>query len=65
MAFATTSAAVQVIVRLRVPSGTPAGHYAFRLDAISETAPDEDLTQGPSVGLDVAAAAPAPQPSSS
>jgi hypothetical protein len=49
------SAAVQVIVQLRVPSGSPAGSYSFRLDAISETAPDEDLTQGPSIAFDVPA----------
>jgi hypothetical protein len=48
------SAAVHVVVQLRVPVGSPAGSYTFRLDAISETAPDEDLTQGPSVAFDVA-----------
>jgi hypothetical protein len=48
------SASVQVIVQLRVPSGSPAGSYTFRLDVISETAPDEEISQGPSVGFDVA-----------
>jgi hypothetical protein len=49
------SAAVQVIVQLRVPSGSPAGSYMFRLDVISETAPDEEITQGPSIAFDVPA----------
>ena len=49
------SAAEQVIVRLRVPLGTPSGAYSFRLVALSETAPDEDFTESPSVAFDVAA----------
>jgi hypothetical protein len=51
-------AAEQVIVRLSVPSGSPAGSYSFRLDARSEMAPDEDFTEGPSVAFDVAASKP-------
>jgi hypothetical protein len=51
-------AAEQVIVRLSVPSGTPSGSYSFRLDAGSETAPDEEFTEGPSVAFDVAASEP-------
>ena len=45
----------QVIVRLRVPMGAPSGSYSFRLDAISELAPDEDFAEGPAVAFDVAA----------
>jgi hypothetical protein len=51
-------AAEQVIVRLSVPSGSPAGSYSFRLYAGSDTAPDEDFTEGPSVAFDVAASEP-------
>jgi len=39
----------QVIVQLRVPSGSPAGSYSFRLDARPEAGPDEEPTKGPSV----------------
>jgi hypothetical protein len=52
------SAAEQVIVRLRVPLGTPSGSYSFRLVATSEAAPDEDSTESPSVAFDVAASKP-------
>jgi hypothetical protein len=52
------SAAEQVIVQIRVPSGTPSGSYSFRLVAISETAPDEDFTKGPDIAFDVAASTP-------
>ncbi len=52
------SAAEQVIVQIRVPSGIPSGSYSFRLVAISETAPDQDFTKGPSIAFDVAASTP-------
>jgi hypothetical protein len=43
----------QVIVQLRVPSGSPAGSYSFRLDVRQEAGPDEGVTKGPSVTFDV------------
>jgi hypothetical protein len=52
------SAAEQVIVQIRVPSGTPPGSYSFRLVALSETAPDEDFTKGPDIAFAVAASKP-------
>ncbi len=52
------SAAEQVIVQIRVPSGTPSGSYPFRLVAILETAPDEDFTKGPDIAFGVAASTP-------
>jgi beta-lactam-binding protein with PASTA domain len=53
------NAAQQVVVELGVPPGSPPGSYSFHLDAVSEMAPDEDFTEGPSVAFDVAQA---PQP---
>ena len=53
-------AAEQVLLQVRVPAGTPAGPYSVRLDAVSETSPDEDFTEGPSVAFDVVQAAPKP-----
>jgi hypothetical protein len=47
------SAPQEVVVQLRVPPGSPPGSYSFRLDAVSEVAPDEDFTEGPSVAFDV------------
>jgi serine/threonine-protein kinase len=41
------------VVQLKVPAGSPAGSYSFRLDAISEADPDEDFTEGPSVAFQV------------
>ena len=52
--------AQQVVVELKVPPGTPPGSYSFRLDAVSEDEPDEDFTEGPYVGFDVAAPPPPP-----
>jgi hypothetical protein len=46
--------AEQVTVDVKVPPGTAAGKYAFRLDVVAEENPDEDFTQGPSVSFDVA-----------
>ena len=50
--------AQQVVVELKVPPGTAPGSYSFRLDAVSEDAPDEDYTEGPSVAFDVTAPPP-------
>ena len=47
------NAAERVVVQLKVPPGSPAGSYSFRLDAISEADPDEDFTEGPSVAFQV------------
>ena len=55
------NAAEQVVVQLKVPSGSPPGSYSFRLDAVSEDVPDEDFTEGPSVAFDVAAPPPPPK----
>jgi hypothetical protein len=55
------NAAEQVVTQLNVPPGSPPGSYSFRLDAVAEDDPDEDYTEGPSVGFEVAAAAPAPK----
>lgn len=41
----------QFVVKTNVPAGTKAGKYAFRLDAISVSRPDEDSTEGPSVAI--------------
>jgi len=54
-------AAEQVVVQLAVPTGSPAGAYSFRLDAVSQVDPDEDFTEGPSVAFDVAQAPPPPK----
>jgi hypothetical protein len=45
----------QVVVQLAVPQGSPPGSYSFRLDAVSQVAPDEDFTEGPSITFDVKA----------
>jgi hypothetical protein len=46
-------AAEQVLLKMAVPAGTPPATYSVRLDAVSEVAPDEDFTEGPSVSFDV------------
>ena len=43
--------------------GAPAGKYPFRLDVSSAKNPDEDFTEGPTVNVEVAAAAPPPRQS--
>jgi beta-lactam-binding protein with PASTA domain len=50
------------IVQAKVPPGTKPGDYSFRLDAISVARPDEDSTQGPSVGIPITFEAPPPKP---
>ncbi len=47
------NAAERVVVALQVPPTVAPGSYSFRLDAVSEAAPDEDFTEGPSVAFDV------------
>jgi hypothetical protein len=47
------NAAERVVVALQVPPTVSPGSYSFRLDAVSEIAPDEDFTEGPSVAFDV------------
>jgi serine/threonine-protein kinase len=54
----TPNAAEGVVVKLDVPPGSPPGSYAFRLDAVNESDPDEDYTEGPFVSFDVAASSP-------
>ena len=44
----------QVVVELAVPPGSKPGLYMFQLDAVSADDPDEDYTEGPSVGFEVA-----------
>jgi hypothetical protein len=51
----TAGTTAQVIVRVHVPSQTPAGSYSFRLVVVAEAAPDEDVTESPVVAFDVAA----------
>jgi beta-lactam-binding protein with PASTA domain len=43
----------QVVVQLAVPRGSRPGSYRFRLDAVSEAAPDEVFTEGPWVAVEV------------
>jgi hypothetical protein len=54
--------AEQVVVHVEVPPGSPPGTYSFRLDAVSEDEPDENFTEGPYVGFDVATPPPPPPP---
>lgn len=49
----------QFVVRVSVPSGSPAGKYTFRLDVVSVERPDEDFAQGPVAAFTVA---PSPPP---
>lgn len=56
------NAAQQAVVELNVPPGSPPGSYSFRLDAVSEDAPDEDFTEGPSVAFEIGTPPPPPKP---
>lgn len=47
------NATQQAIVQLDVPGGSKPGSYRFRLDAVSEAAPDEVFTEGPWVAFEV------------
>jgi len=50
----------QFVVKVAVPSGTKAGKYNFRLDAVSVARTDNDVIEGPTVGIPVPLAAPNP-----
>jgi len=49
------NATQQVLVKVSVPPGTPAGKYQFRLDTVSLINPDDDFTEGPTIELEVKA----------
>jgi hypothetical protein len=49
-------ATTQVTAKFAVPVNVAPGKYGFRLDAISTSNPDDDLTEGPLVVLEVPAA---------
>ena len=51
-------ATIQVTVNAKVPGTEPAGKYGFRFDAVSALNPDDDLTEGPPVIVEVPAAEP-------
>ena len=46
----------QVELALNVPPGTPASKFRVRLDALSVANPNDDFTEGPTVGVTVPAA---------
>jgi hypothetical protein len=52
------NATQQVVIKVAIPPGVPAGKYQFRLDAISVINPDDDFTEGPTVDLEVKATEP-------
>jgi hypothetical protein len=49
------NATQQVVVKVNVPQGVPAGRYQFRLDTVSLINPDDDFTEGPTVDLEIKA----------
>src|SRR5262245_49642258 len=49
------NATQQVVVKVAMPPGVPAGKYQFRLDAVSVINPDDDFTEGPTIDLEVKA----------
>jgi hypothetical protein len=49
------NATQQVVVKINVPPGAPAGKYQFRLDTFSLINPDDDFTEGPTVDLEIKA----------
>src|SRR5215510_3127550 len=49
------NATQQVVVKVSVPPGTPAGKYQFRLDTVSLINPDDDFTEGPTIDMEVKA----------
>lgn len=51
----------QVELNVRVPADTPPGKFRVRLDALSVANPDDDFTEGPAIGV-VVAAPDAPEP---
>jgi hypothetical protein len=54
----TPQGTTQVTAKFTVPANVPPGKYGFRLDAISAANPDDDLTEGPLVVVEVTAAEP-------
>lgn len=50
------------VVKVNVPPGTKPGDYSFRLDAVSVARPNEDATEGPTIGIPVTLSGPAPRP---
>lgn len=52
----------QYTVRVAVPPGVPPGRSTFGLDVISVENPDEEWSQGPRVGFEVAPSQPAKKP---
>jgi hypothetical protein len=50
----------QLVVRFKVPAGTPPGRYTFQLLVADVTNPDERYAQGPTVAFVVAQAVPPP-----
>jgi beta-lactam-binding protein with PASTA domain len=49
------------VVKVKIPPGTNPGDYKFRLDAVSVARPDEDSTEGPTVGIPVTLTPPPPK----
>jgi hypothetical protein len=47
----------QIVVRLTVPPGSPAGKGSFRLDMVSAQNPDDDFAEGPTITFEVPAPA--------
>jgi PAN domain len=54
-------ATTQITMKVAVPASVLPGKYAFRLDAVSTANPDDDLTEGPPVVMEVATAEAAPK----
>jgi beta-lactam-binding protein with PASTA domain len=47
----TPGSTQQVLVKVQIPTATPAAKYSFRVDVISVENPDEDYSEGPVVAL--------------
>ena len=54
-------ATTQVSAKITVPAGVQPGKYGVRLDAVSSVNPDDDLTEGPPVVIEVPAAEQVPK----
>ena len=50
----------QITVNIQLPPPAPSGSYGFRLDLAREDLPDEDLTQGPRLTVQVPESGPKP-----
>jgi hypothetical protein len=53
----------QYTVQLNAAPGANPGKYSFRLDVVSVQLPDEEYTQGPNVGFEIASPVIPPKPS--